>query len=284
MSHVHALTTAGPADTRYRNLQIRRQYILHRLFVLSIYHPARGFDIFASSVASAERHELLLSARATLRLQIEDTGIWANWDLVVRDLVDRVDGARLSIVPTDDVQMITWAAILILQGAEGGVGEHEGKSNKSFLSRVILTNSDLSLVQKHLDKLQATKRPAPSIHHMLASRIETWLQNFSVTPTATLVQPELDMSWSIFGPGMAMPDSEASFASQTGNLVLQPHSTIQNLQEQAPMSHDNFPQENHHGESWDTYDQMPDLWPSHFGRIFGYSTARDVNNPDSEIQ
>lgn len=86
---------AGPSDTRYRNLQIRRQYILHRLFVLSIYHPARGFDIFASSVASVERHELLLSARATLRLQIEDTGIWANWDLVVRDFAH---GAPNSVV------------------------------------------------------------------------------------------------------------------------------------------------------------------------------------------
>lgn len=60
-----------------------RQYSLHRLLVLSIYHPARGFDLFASNVASAERHELLLSARATLRLLKDDKGIWANWDLVV---------------------------------------------------------------------------------------------------------------------------------------------------------------------------------------------------------
>lgn len=60
-----------------------RQYSLHRLFVLSIYHPARGFDLFANNVASVERHELLLSARATLRLLKDDKGIWANWDLVV---------------------------------------------------------------------------------------------------------------------------------------------------------------------------------------------------------
>lgn len=60
-----------------------RQYSLHRLFVLSIYHPARGFDLFANNVASVERHELLLSARTTLRLLKDDNGIWANWDLVV---------------------------------------------------------------------------------------------------------------------------------------------------------------------------------------------------------
>jgi hypothetical protein len=61
---------------------IFRQYSLHRLFVLSIYHPVRGFDLFANNVASAERHELLISARVTLKLQKEDKGVWSNWDLV----------------------------------------------------------------------------------------------------------------------------------------------------------------------------------------------------------
>jgi hypothetical protein len=78
------LTMSGPSNTAYDGVQIRRQYTLHRLFVLSIYHPARGFDLFANSVASSERRELLLSARATLTLQNNDKGIWANWDLVVR--------------------------------------------------------------------------------------------------------------------------------------------------------------------------------------------------------
>jgi hypothetical protein len=79
----NGLTILGPGNTRSDSVQIRRQYNLHRLFVLSIYHPARGFDLFASSVASSERHELLLSARATLTLRRDDPGIWANWDLVV---------------------------------------------------------------------------------------------------------------------------------------------------------------------------------------------------------
>lgn len=74
---------AGPGDTGFDGVQIRRQYILHRLFVLSIYHPARGFDPFNDSVASSEHRELLLSARATLTLRRDDPGIWANWDLVV---------------------------------------------------------------------------------------------------------------------------------------------------------------------------------------------------------
>ncbi|KAF2004260.1 hypothetical protein P154DRAFT_543412 [Amniculicola lignicola CBS 123094] len=149
-----------PTNTEYEKIQIRRQYNLHRLLVLSIYHPARGFDLFANNVASAERHELLLSARATLRMQNDDQGIWANWDLV----------------------MITWAAILVLQGLDGGVGEH----------------GDLMLVQGHLNKLQRTLRPAPSLHHTLAHRLKTWLQNMHTPPTSFLPQPEFNPSWSLF--------------------------------------------------------------------------------------
>jgi hypothetical protein len=98
--------TEEPNDSEHDSLMIFRQYNLHRLFVLSIYHPARGFDLFANNVASVERHELLVSARATLRLHNDDKSIWSNWDLV----------------------MITWGALLVLQGVQGGVGESDGKS------------------------------------------------------------------------------------------------------------------------------------------------------------
>lgn len=62
---------------------IFRQYILHRLLVLSIYHPARGFNLFSTSTTSGERRELLMSARAALRMQLDDRSIWVNWDFVV---------------------------------------------------------------------------------------------------------------------------------------------------------------------------------------------------------
>jgi len=81
--HVTWLIFEGPTNSETDRIQIVRQYSLHRLFVLSIYHPARGFDLFANTVASMERHELLFSARTTLRLHNNDKGIWANWDLVV---------------------------------------------------------------------------------------------------------------------------------------------------------------------------------------------------------
>ncbi|KAF4300756.1 hypothetical protein GTA08_BOTSDO06924 [Botryosphaeria dothidea] len=107
-----------PSAIENPNLALFRQYILQRLFVLSIYHPARGFDMFARNVATAERQELLLSARAALRLHNDDHGIWSNWDLV----------------------MITWAALLVLQGMEDGTGESDGMA--SFQSLIYRMTND----------------------------------------------------------------------------------------------------------------------------------------------
>jgi hypothetical protein len=72
-----------PSEADKHGILILLQYHLHKLFVLFIYHPARGFDLVTHNIASVERHELLISARAVLRLQHNDTGIWSNWDLVV---------------------------------------------------------------------------------------------------------------------------------------------------------------------------------------------------------
>ncbi|KAK7430425.1 hypothetical protein QQZ08_002944 [Neonectria magnoliae] len=81
-----------------------RQYVLHRVLVLSIYLPARGSDLF-SDTTPKEQHELLVSARAAVKLQLADSSIWSNFDLVV----------------------ITWAALIVMQGVEDGVGEPDGR-------------------------------------------------------------------------------------------------------------------------------------------------------------
>lgn len=60
------------------------QYHLHKLYVLSIYHPARGFDLSFTDISTFERQELLASARAVLQLRQDDSAIWSNWDLIVR--------------------------------------------------------------------------------------------------------------------------------------------------------------------------------------------------------
>ena len=100
-----AAAADAPQSTAERQRKlVFRQYVLHRLVVLSIYHPARGCDLWSNSITPQEQHELLLSARATLKLHLHDNSIWANWDLV----------------------MITWAALIVVQGIEGGVGEADG--------------------------------------------------------------------------------------------------------------------------------------------------------------
>ena len=81
-----------------------RQYVLHRVLVLSIYLPARGSYIFSNTTLK-EQHELLASARAAVKLHLADSSIWANFDLVI----------------------IAWAALIVIQGVEGGVGEPDGK-------------------------------------------------------------------------------------------------------------------------------------------------------------
>lgn len=93
-----------PSEADRHGILILLQYHLHKLFVLSIYHPARGHDMGANDITMMEKHELLISARAILRLRDNDTGIWSNWDLV----------------------MVTLAALLVLQGFEYRLANQEG--------------------------------------------------------------------------------------------------------------------------------------------------------------
>ncbi|ERT00489.1 uncharacterized protein SPSK_08720 [Sporothrix schenckii 1099-18] len=137
-------TTDTSAVTEHRRL-VFRQYVLHRLVVLSIYHPARGCDLWSNSITPQEQHELLLSARATLKLYQHDDSIWSNWDLV----------------------MITWAALIVLQGVEGGVGEVD----------------DLQNIQVHLTMLKQFYEPKSPMCGRLIARLEASLQGVH-TPVA----------------------------------------------------------------------------------------------------
>lgn len=101
-----------------------RQYVLHRLVVLSIYLPARNFNLWSNSTTPREQQELLLSARTTLKLHLHDDSIWSNWDIV----------------------MITWAALIVVQGVQGGAGELDG------MSTLVLTmwSNDLNLTKRKI--------------------------------------------------------------------------------------------------------------------------------------
>ncbi|KAI7085852.1 hypothetical protein KC356_g5544 [Hortaea werneckii] len=129
----------GPFENENDRKAVYRQYVLHRLLVLSIYLPSRQYDIFSPHETPAERHELLLSAKATVKLHTRDSTIWSNWDLI----------------------MITWAALIVLQGAQGGYIEP----------------GDIQAIRIHLDLLRQTKEPMPSLRHTLAEHLETKLQH-----------------------------------------------------------------------------------------------------------
>lgn len=72
-----------PSPSDRQGISILLQYHLHKLYVLSIYHPARGFDLGSANISPVERYEVLVSARAVLRLRQDDASIWSNWDLIV---------------------------------------------------------------------------------------------------------------------------------------------------------------------------------------------------------
>ncbi|KAJ6442363.1 fungal transcriptional regulatory protein [Purpureocillium lavendulum] len=160
-------TKTGDDPDPHQRMLVFRQYVLHRLLVLSIYHPARGCNLHSNSITLNEQHELLLSARATLKLHLHDKSIWSNWDLV----------------------MISWAALIVIQGIEVGVGEPD----------------DLASIRIHLEMLRETNEPKPSLRDKLASRLEQSLQTIN-TPSPTTMghmaqaaaDVEFDCSWQIF--------------------------------------------------------------------------------------
>ncbi|KIM92782.1 hypothetical protein OIDMADRAFT_139064, partial [Oidiodendron maius Zn] len=145
LSRFTSASSAGKSE--HDRKLIFRQYILHRLLVLSIYHPARGFNLFSTSTTAGEQKELLVSARAALKMQVDDKSVWANWDFV----------------------MITWAALLVLQGIEGGVGEE----------------NDLPMIQDLLNTLRMTKEPATGFRQKLADKLETNFQSIHTPPALT---------------------------------------------------------------------------------------------------
>ncbi|PYI06554.1 hypothetical protein BO78DRAFT_368433 [Aspergillus sclerotiicarbonarius CBS 121057] len=153
-----------PSASDRQGILILLQYHLHKLYVLSIYHPARGFDLGSTDIAPAERHELLVSARAVLRLRLDDPSIWSNWDLI----------------------MVTFAAMLLLRGIEDGMSHPD----------------DLPLIEKHIDGLKKDHPSIPSIHNTLADRLESGLQSMHTPPEIgsdfAFTAPGADYSWAIF--------------------------------------------------------------------------------------
>lgn len=111
---------------------ILRQYVLQRLLVLSIYLPARGLSLFSQNTTPEGQYELLVSARTALKLHVDDRSIWSNWDLI----------------------MITWAALIVLQGFEANVGEPDGWTSPTQSSAVLpkLTSDQILQISERISR------------------------------------------------------------------------------------------------------------------------------------
>lgn len=155
-----------PFESESERQSIYRQYVMHRLCVLSVYLPSRGCDLFSAEATPQECHELLSSARVTIKLHANDASIWSNWDFI----------------------MITWAALLTLQALKGGYGEVD----------------DLAAIRLHLSLLRQTNEPAPNLRHILAERLEQDMQGVReedmrmTQPMSDMHNANTDYSWALF--------------------------------------------------------------------------------------
>ena len=162
--------------------------------------------------------------------------------------------------------MITWAALIVLQGIEGGVGEPD----------------DFVLIQAHLNMLSCTHQPEPSLRHKLANRLETALQNMHTPRPAPEQDPMMDISSSGLDSSWAIFDQNsivlANQQLQVGRPLehtspAAPQST--NLQMQAAYDANLASQESFtidlQGGQWMSNEQYSDAWQSTLFRLFGSS-------------
>ncbi|KAJ5090714.1 hypothetical protein N7532_009398 [Penicillium argentinense] len=231
-----------PSPSDRQGIVILLQYHLHKLYVLSIYHPARGFNLSSAKITPVERHELLVSARAVLRLRQDDASIWSNWDLI----------------------MITWAAILLLRGVEDGMTHQD----------------DLHLIQGHLRSLERSNQSSESIHTILSERLESSMQAMHTPPDTTsavnVPVPTADDSWTIFdqeimslaNPPWLFQDSSFTSTPKPPNQVQQMQPGLQSVHYGSGIlgtpSHQFAA-----GAQWGTPEGIQDALPSTLNRIFG---------------
>jgi len=139
--------------------------------------------------------------------------------------------------------------------------------------------SDLPLVQTHLNILQGTRRPAPSLHHTLANRLETWLQNMNTPPAIDpdVAQMEFDPSWAIFDENSNRLASETFFqqldVNQNINLEAE---NLDSMANNAVSVHD--PRNFQNGKGWNSHDNVIDAWPSNLLRLFGTADYQSSSN------
>lgn len=139
------------ADTTNSTLYVRSIILLNYHL-----HKLFVFSIFfpllgVAATGDSEREPLLESSRVVLKIEASGFEVWSSWDLVI----------------------ITNASLILLQAWASGAADQ----------------TDLNLIQNHLNLLTCTQQAAPSLRHMLASRLETALQEVRTPVRSTVPLP-----------------------------------------------------------------------------------------------
>jgi hypothetical protein len=119
--------------------------------------------------------------------------------------------------------MITWAALLVLQGVEGGISEPDGTSFPFPSINLPDEPADFIQIQSHLNMLTLTHQPSPSLRHRLASRLESALQNMHTPRPAPDPDLMLGINAESFNNDWAIFDRESlGLANQTQSQPMDP--------------------------------------------------------------
>ncbi|EKV04394.1 hypothetical protein PDIG_23960 [Penicillium digitatum PHI26] len=119
--------------------------------------------------------------------------------------------------------MITWAAVLLLQGVEDGMTHQD----------------DLYLIQAHLQRLERRNQSAANIHTVLFRRLESSMQAMHTPPdTSEAVAfpvPNTGVSWTIFDQEiMSLANPPWLFDESTQLPQIQKTSAVHQSQSELP--------------------------------------------------
>jgi hypothetical protein len=150
------------------------------------------------------------------------------------------------------------------------------------MSKALSNDIDLNLVQSHLISLQRSQRPAPSLQHVLADRLETALQGMHSPPSngPEMMVPDtnLDYSWTIFDQD-TLPLANPSWLLQ--DLMQEPKAAVPIAQPGTAYpsglvgGSQTFQTRQWVGEQTNT-------WPSTLYRLFGHDDAAQAENTTLE--
>jgi len=150
-------------------------------------------------------------------------------------------------------------------------------------SVMLIYDLDLLLVQVHLKKLRSTHRPAPSLYHTLANRLDTWLQSMNTPPTPVRAQ-EFNLAWSLFDQNSIQIASKLYYEQNTLDGMSNIESTAETSR--APSSSLNNQQSQNYGnpEYWNSCGNLMSAEPVNFTRLFGNTAFHGTSDDDSHMQ